>query len=129
MLMWRRERGRAACNQAHLVLQEVVHLGGGPVVGDHLEAVVVHVEDEVLAHDGQPDEGDVGVSLGHLADCRRVAHWFQRLRAAGWLGLGLVKVKVDVGVYWGGSINFIKGGCAQHLDHRETNGCLEVEME
>ena len=43
-----------------------VDLLRGPVVGAHDEAVVVHVEDDVLAHDGQPDEGDVGDGLGHL---------------------------------------------------------------
>ena len=36
--------------------------------------MVVHVEDQVLAHDGQPDQGDVGDGLGlvrHLVafDC------------------------------------------------------------
>ena len=41
----------------------------------YLEPVVVHVEDEVLSHDGQPDEGDVGhglgIGVGHLVafDC------------------------------------------------------------
>jgi hypothetical protein len=41
--------------------EELVHLGDGTVVGDDGEPVVVHVEDEVLAHDGQPDEGDVAL--------------------------------------------------------------------
>ena len=41
--------------------QELVDLGDGAVVGDDGEAVVVHVEDEVLAHDGQADEGDVAL--------------------------------------------------------------------
>merc|ERR1719192_10019 len=58
-----------------LLLQEVIHLLRGPVVGADLEAVVIHVEDEVLAHDGQTNESDVTVSFsGHLADCSRVAH-------------------------------------------------------
>ena len=63
-----------ATTGAHLILQEVVHLLRGPVVGADLEAVVVHVEDEVLAHDGQPDESDVTVSGSHLANCSGVAH-------------------------------------------------------
>ena len=81
-----REPGESA---AHLIVQEVVHLAGGPVVRHHLqgqdetchllkqphlEAVVVHVEYEVLAHDGEPDQRDVSVPLSHLAHCSRVAH-------------------------------------------------------
>ena len=42
-----------------LVGEEVVHLRGGAVVGHDGEAVVVHVEDEVLAHDGQADQCDI----------------------------------------------------------------------
>src|SRR5882724_9654210 len=39
----------------------MIHLLGGAIVGDDGEAVVVHVHDEVLAHDGQSDEGDVSL--------------------------------------------------------------------
>ncbi len=35
------------------------YLGRGPVVCADDESVVVHVEDDVLPHDGQADEGDV----------------------------------------------------------------------
>ena len=35
------------------------------VVSTDDKAVVVHVEDDVLPHDGQPDEGDVGHRIGH----------------------------------------------------------------
>ncbi len=35
------------------------YLGRGPVVCADDESVVVHVEDDVLSHDGQTDEGDV----------------------------------------------------------------------
>ena len=41
------------------VVEELVHLGNGAVEADHGEAVVVHVEDQVLAHDGQADQCDV----------------------------------------------------------------------
>ena len=37
----------------------IVHLGDGAVVGHHGEAVVVHVQNQVLAHDGQADHSDV----------------------------------------------------------------------
>ena len=37
----------------YLILEEVVHLGGGPVVGHHREPVVVHVQDQVLTHHSQ----------------------------------------------------------------------------
>jgi len=36
-------------------VHEVVHLGHGAIVGHDRKAVVVHVEDQVLAHDSQPD--------------------------------------------------------------------------
>lgn len=39
--------------------QELVHLGDGPVVGRDHEPVIVHVQNQVLAHDGQADESDV----------------------------------------------------------------------
>ena len=41
------------------VVQELVDLGRRAVEGDHGEAVVVHVQDQVLAHDGQADQCDV----------------------------------------------------------------------
>lgn len=44
--------------------QKGVGLRGGAVVHGHGVAVVVHVEHEVLAHDGQADEADV--SGGHV---------------------------------------------------------------
>lgn len=40
--------------------QELVDLFHGPVVGGDDEAVIVHVQYQVLAHDGQADEADVG---------------------------------------------------------------------
>ena len=41
------------------VVQELVHLGDRAVEGDHGKAVVVHVQNQVLAHDGQTDQCDV----------------------------------------------------------------------
>jgi len=41
------------------LLQELVHLLDGPVVGCDHKPVIVHVEDEILAHDGQADESEV----------------------------------------------------------------------
>ena len=49
-----------------LVVEESVNLVDSAVVGAHDEPVVVHVEDEVLAHHGQPDQGDVGHRLNFL---------------------------------------------------------------
>jgi len=48
-----------------LVREEVIHFFRGAVVGDDGEAVVVHVENEILAHDGQTDESDVALRLFH----------------------------------------------------------------
>ncbi len=45
--------------------QEVVHFGDGAVEDGHLEAVVVHVEDEVLSHDGEADQADVTRCFWH----------------------------------------------------------------
>lgn len=39
--------------------QELVHLFGGAIVGAHHEAVVVHVEDQILAHHGQSDQCNI----------------------------------------------------------------------
>ena len=41
------------------VVEEIVHLGDGAVEGHDGEAVVVHVQNQILAHDGQPDQCDV----------------------------------------------------------------------
>ena len=41
------------------VVQEFVDLGHGAIERHHRVAVVVHVENEVLAHDGQTDQCDV----------------------------------------------------------------------
>ena len=43
---------------------EIVDFRNSAIEYRNLKAVVVHVEDEVLAHDGQANEGDVCV-LGH----------------------------------------------------------------
>ena len=44
--------------------EEFVHFGDGAIKGDDDVAVVVHVEDEILAHHSQPDESDI--ALFHL---------------------------------------------------------------
>ncbi len=49
-----------------LVGEEVVNFGDGAVEDGDFEAVVVHVEDEVLSHDGEADEADVADCVGHL---------------------------------------------------------------
>ena len=41
--------------------EKFVHLGDGAVEDGHGEAVVVHVENEVLAHHGQSDQSDVSL--------------------------------------------------------------------
>ena len=41
------------------VVQELIHLGSGAVVGDHRVPVVVHIHDQVLAHDCQTDQSDI----------------------------------------------------------------------
>ena len=48
------------------VVEEIVHLGNGAVEGHDGEAVVVHVQNQILAHDGQPDQCDVSLRF-HLS--------------------------------------------------------------
>lgn len=43
-----------------LIVEETVNLGGGTVVGADGETVISSVEDQVLAHDGQTDETEIG---------------------------------------------------------------------
>jgi hypothetical protein len=45
--------------------EEVVDFGGGAVEYGHFEAVVVHIEDKVLSHDGKTDEADITRSVWH----------------------------------------------------------------
>jgi hypothetical protein len=45
------------------LVEEFVHLGHGAVEGDHGEAVVVHVQNQVLPHHGEADECDVSFSF------------------------------------------------------------------
>jgi hypothetical protein len=45
-------------------VHEVVDLRGGAVVARDREAAALHVQDQVLAHHGEPDEADV--CLAHL---------------------------------------------------------------
>ena len=40
-------------------LDEVVHLGNGSVEDRHGVTVSFHVQDQVLAHDGQADKADI----------------------------------------------------------------------
>ena len=44
--------------------EEVVDPGGGAIEDGHRIAVIVHIEDQILAHHRQSDETDIG-SCGH----------------------------------------------------------------
>lgn len=46
--------------------EEFVDLLDGSVVGGDYETVVVHVQYEILAHDGQADETDVRSAESHV---------------------------------------------------------------
>ena len=41
------------------LVEEIVHLGHGAVEGHDGEAVVVHVQNEILAHHGQTDQCNI----------------------------------------------------------------------
>ncbi len=45
--------------------EEVVDLGDGAVEDGDFEAVVVHVEDKVLSHDGEADQANITRCFGH----------------------------------------------------------------
>ena len=47
------------------LFEEIVHLGDGAVEDRHFVAVVVHVQDQVLAHDGQADQSDIASCFWH----------------------------------------------------------------
>lgn len=47
------------------IVQEVVHFAGGAIVRTHDEAMIVHVENEILAHDGEADECYIRLWLRH----------------------------------------------------------------
>ena len=57
-----RERMRADdLGALGLVVEKIVHLGNGAVEGHHGEAVVVHVQNQILAHHGQPNQCNVSL--------------------------------------------------------------------
>src|ERR1019366_8367303 len=51
-------------------VEEVVHLGDGAVVSGHSEPVVVHVQDQILAHNGQPNYSNISFRF-HVLYCYR----------------------------------------------------------
>jgi hypothetical protein len=46
--------------------EEVVDFGDGTIEDGHFEAVVIHVEDEILTHYGEADEADVTSGVWHM---------------------------------------------------------------
>jgi hypothetical protein len=48
-----------------LVGEEVIDFRDGAVEDGHFEAMVIHVEDEVLTHYGEADEADVTGGVWH----------------------------------------------------------------
>ena len=58
-----------------LVVEEVVHLRDGAIVSGHGEPVVVHVQNQILAHNGQPDYSNISFRfhvLCFLHKCRTI---------------------------------------------------------
>jgi len=49
-----------------LVVDEVIDLGNGPIENGYGEAVIVHVQDQVLAHDRKADQADVAFFVAHV---------------------------------------------------------------
>ena len=47
------------------VLDEVVNLGNGSIEHGHAEAVVVHVQNQILAHHREADQSDVTICIWH----------------------------------------------------------------
>ena len=49
------------------IVEEVVDFGDGPVEDGHVVAVVIHIEDQILAHDGEADQSDITRCLRHIS--------------------------------------------------------------
>jgi hypothetical protein len=49
------------------VVQKVIDLGDGAIENGDLEAVIVHVEDKILSHDGEADEADIAGRIWHIS--------------------------------------------------------------
>ena len=64
-----------------LVVDEFVDLGDCPIENGHLVAVVVHIQDQILAHYGQPDQSDVTTCL-HISPVRFGNANFHSIRAS-----------------------------------------------
>ena len=56
--------GMGADNRRALgfVIEELVHFGNGSIEDGHAVAVVIHVEDQILAHDSEANQPDVASS-------------------------------------------------------------------
>ena len=52
------------------LVEEVVHLGHGAVESGHRETVVVHVQNQILAHNGQPNYSNISFRF-HVISCYR----------------------------------------------------------
>lgn len=63
------------------VVQKVVHLLGGSIVGADHEAVVVHVQNQVLAHHGETDQRDIGTVWSDSEVVVRFPRWSKCLIA------------------------------------------------
>ncbi len=46
-----------------LILQKLVDLLDGAIVRAHHEAIIIHVQDEILTHNGQTDQGNICFSM------------------------------------------------------------------
>ena len=61
-----------------LVAYEFIHLGHSPVEGRHGEPVVVHIQNQILAHDGQPNNTNISfrfhISIIQNAKCKVSPH-------------------------------------------------------
>ena len=47
------------------LLDEIVYFGDGSIKHTHAITVVVHIQDQILAHDSQADQSDVAAFLFH----------------------------------------------------------------
>ncbi len=86
------------CGALGFVGDEVVDLGDGAVEDGDLESVVVHVEDEVLSHDGKADQADItswfrhSLSKGLILALRMVGLFsIIQLWSDQWKGVGALR--------------------------------------
>jgi hypothetical protein len=52
------------------VPDEVIYFGDGPIEHSHFVAMIVHIQNKILAHDSQTNQADVAIGVWHTTSRR-----------------------------------------------------------